>query len=232
MNIKLKIFARAAAVLLAAGSVAAVALRQNEISSLRAEQQSLMNGSQEADRLMQENQGLAELRQENEEVTKLRLENKDLPKLRNEVRQLRKQMDELAKLRAENERLSAQPAGNPNQAGRNVLGMVFPKESLRDMGLGMPMLTLQTFFAALSQGNVNRALECLVPEAAARLQALSEEDRHQKMLQYMAGFTGFQISDRSQPAPDEIVLRIDLPGTGATQQIRFKQIGNEWKMSP
>ena len=54
----------------------------------------------------------------------------------------------------------------------------------------------------------------------------------QKILQFMDGFTGYQITERSQPAPDEIVLRIDLPGTGATQQIHFKQIGNEWKISP
>ncbi len=231
MNTRVKLFVWGLLIVVVAGSMAAIVVKQNEVAALRAEQQMLLNDSQETDRLTRENSGIEKLRQENEEVAKLRVENKDLPKLRNEVRQLRKQLDEMAKLRAENQRLSAQPANSPNQTRSNVFEMVFQKDSLRDRGLGLPMLTLQTFFAALSHGNVDRALECLTPETAAKLQTASADDRRQKMLQLMDGFTGFQISERSQPAPDEIVLRVELPGTGATQQIYFKQIGNEWNIA-
>ncbi len=237
MNTKLKILMRVAAVLLAVGSVAAVVVRQNEISSLRAEQQTLLNDSQESERLARENQDVDRLRAENAEVAKLRLENKDLPKLRNQVRQLRKQVEEMAKLKADNERLANQPT-DALQPGRqvSVAKNQFAKESLRDVGMGAPVMTLQTYFAALSQGNVNRAAECLTPEAAAKLASVAKELNAQELLGIMNNFSGFEITGRNQPSADEIDLEVKLNITSASTEIqpgnfRFKLIDNQWKMS-
>jgi hypothetical protein len=239
MNTNLKVLMRTAAVLLAAGSIAAVAMRQNEISSLRAEQQALLNDSQEAERLALENQDIEKLRADNAEVAKLRLENKDLPKLRNQVRQLRKQVDEMAKLKADNERLANQPTDAP-QPGQQVSGAKnqFAKESLRDVGMGAPVMTLQTYFAALSQGNMNRAMECLTPEAAAKLASDATNHNAQQLLESMNNFNGYEIIGRNQPSADEIDLEVKLNITGASAgpgnsepgNFRFKLIDNQWKM--
>lgn len=226
MNSNIKFFVRILAVLLAIGSVAMVAVRQSELADLRAEQLTLLKDSQEADRLAIENREIDKLRADNEEVKKLRVENNDLPKLRNEVRKLRKQLDEMAALKAENERLMSQPVVVPPERAKNQ----FARENLRDVGMRLPIMTLQTFFAALNQGNVNRAMECLTPEAAAKLAA--EGQNGQQLLQLMNNFTGYQITDRNQPSPDEIDLQVQLTGTGAAQTVQFKLIGNEWKMSP
>ncbi|HZQ47405.1 MAG TPA: hypothetical protein VFC07_10365 [Verrucomicrobiae bacterium] len=233
MNTRVKLFVWGLLIVVVAGSLTAVVVRQGDIAALRAEHQNLLSDGQEAERLARENQDIATLRAQNEEVAKLRVENKDLPKLRNEVRQLRKQLEEMAKLRAENERLMAQPSNDAGQGQKNIMAANgFTKDSLRDVGMGLPILTLQTFFAALSQGNVNRATECLTPESAARLQAASKADGHLGLLQIMNGFTGYQITDRNQPSPDEIVLQVKLTGTGVTQDLHFKQVGNQWKMNP
>lgn len=236
MNTKLKFLMRIAAVLLAAGSVAAVAVRQNQIASLRAERQALLNDSQEAERLALENQDIDKLRADNAEVVKLRLENKDLPKLRNQVRQLRKQVDEMAKLKADNERLANQQIDVP-QPGQHVsvTKNQFAKGSLRDVGMGMPVMTLQTYFAALSRGDVNRAMECLMPEAAAKLASDAKNHNAQQLLEIMDSFNGYEITGRTQPSADEIDLEVKLNITGAPTEVqpgnfRFKLIDGQWKM--
>lgn len=236
MNTKLKVFMRTAAVLLAAGSVAAVAVRQNEISSLRAEQQALLNDSQEAERLVRDNQDIEKLRADNAEVAKLRLENKDLPKLRNQVRQLRKQVEEMAKLKADNERLAKQPTDAPEPGQQvSVAKNQFAKETLRDVGMGMPVMTLQTYFAALSRGDVNRAMECLTPEAAAKLASDAKNHNAQQLLEIMDSFNGYEITGRNQPSAEEIDLEVKVNITGAPVWVqpgnfRFKLIDGQWKM--
>lgn len=231
MNTRVKLFVWGLLIIAVAGSLAAVVRRQNDVAALRAEHQHLLSDGEEAERLARENQDIAILRAQNEELAKLHLENKDLPRLRNEVRQLRKQAAEMERLRAENQRLSASSVAAPTEVRRNVMQMEVTKESLQDKGLGIPMLTLQTYFAAMCQGNVKRTIECLTPEAATRLQSQPEETVRQQLLREANGFTGYRITERNMPSPDEIVLGIQLLSTGAAQQLHFKQVGNEWKIA-
>lgn len=218
---------------LLAGAIITVAARQNTASQLRAEHEELVKTGDEMARLKAENAQLESLRNENEEVQKLRLANKDLPKLRNDVRQLRRQVEEAEKLRSENERLKTAGAAMAADANpQRLLANTFTKESLRDVGFAAPRATLETFFFALSRGDVNRMLDCVTPDAAAKLRAQPEDQLRRSFSDLGVALLGYEVEDRSQPSPGEIDLNIRLNAIDQTRSMRFIQIQNEWKMAP
>lgn len=225
------IFRLLLALLLTAGAVV-VGLKQNAIATARAEHQALLGESEEARRLAEQNKDITRLREENEELMKLRQENKELPKLRNEVRQLRRQAAELNRLRAENKSLEAGPARIPDQGQyAGLLDDSFSRARLKNAGMMIPRATLLTYFWAKCAGDLQRFRDCLTPQAAAAFAAETDDSFRDKMNTEMAGFTGYQITDRTQDIVGEINLTVKLTATGETLQMRFILVGKDWKLA-
>lgn len=232
ISVGIKKFIQIGLLVLAIACLAAVVAKQNAIAKLRVEHETLAESGKEAERLAHENVELEKLRAENKEVAMLQLENKDLPKLRNDVRQLRRQMEEMAALRAENTRLKAIASGGANMQGAATLMNSFPRESLHDVGLGLPRNTLETYYAAICQGNEQRVLDCLTPKKAAS--SLRHESQFREDIAAKAGeFVGYEIIAREQPGSNEVVLHIRFTNKWRNlQAMRFTLIGNEWKIEP
>jgi hypothetical protein len=206
-------------------------LRQNTIAGLRAENQAVTISSQEAARLARENGMIARLREEDIEAQKLREENKDVLKLRNDAGQLREELAALSKPLASLATPEPQPA-SPEVASnlRLIQQNYFTKDTLSDQGFNIPRATIQTYYWAMREGDVKKAMECLTPSAQASWQSQSEDLLRQQMLETMRSFTGYNITGRTVPSPGEIILSIQLNGTGETQQMHFKLIDGQWKI--
>jgi hypothetical protein len=220
--------------LLVAGAVVCMSTRQGAVNEARAENEKMSGVSQEALQLLNENEQIEKLRAENQDVKRLQAANEELPRLRNEAMQLRHQMEALNKLRAENEdlanRLANRPVANSGdmrgQGQPQKMNFFFRPEALRDAGTRLPIATLRTFFWAASTGNTQRVRDCFAPEIMANV---SDAEVQEGATRLTAGFTGYEVTDRKESG-DEIDLTVKLPATGQTQEMRFKNVGGEWKI--
>jgi hypothetical protein len=220
-----------------ASAVVFIVNQQSAIAKVRAENDDLAKANEEAAQLEAENGQIGALRNENAEVKRLREANVDLPGLRNQVMQLRRQVEAMEKLKAENAALAAQqksPGAGTNLEDRGerrkqMMGSVFRREDLADVGTGFPRATLQTFMWAMSNGNIQRMRDCLTLEAAAGLANVPDDSLRQEASRMAEGFTGYEIVGRKD-SPDEIDLEIKLSATGQTQEMRFKNLGTDWKL--
>jgi len=224
------------AVLLAGGAVTAV-LKQNAIARLRTDNQPLVEQGREAERLARENQDIPRLLQAVTEADKHQADNAELLRLRNEATQLRGQATELAALQAENQRLVAQgkrivvPSNRQEAA---ALPDFVPKASLRDTGLASPEATIQTFLWSMSQGDINRLQQCVLPGGLPP-EAFSESNR-KDMLKTGQSLVGFRITERKDISPEEVLLGVFVIGMSSAEEgevapMTLKRIGNEWKMT-
>jgi hypothetical protein len=230
MNARVKMTAGALALLLA-GAVAVVAMQYNSIAQLRDENQALMKDADEAQELAKENAEIPQLRGQAAEVEKLRAENRELPGLRSQAGQLRRQAADLDKLRAENQRLQAQLKSGTAPGEAAALPPDFiTRDALRDMGQTTPENTMQTFFWAMSTGNVQRAAQCSVNGAdmLARMPDLGAEGKD--MVKETSAFPGFRIAEKTNLAPDEVQLGIQSKPGGVVAPVKFKFDGGEWKI--
>jgi hypothetical protein len=230
MNAKVKLTAGAMTLLLA-GAVAVVAMQHNSIVGLRDENQMLMKDADEARELAKENAEVPQLRSQGAEIAKLQEENRELPGLRSQAGQLRRQAADLEKLRAENQRLQAQLKSGTTQGGAAGLPLDFiTRDALRDMGQATPENTMQTFFWAMSTGNVQRAAQCSVNGAdmLARMPDLEAEAKD--MVKQASAFPGFRIAEKTNLAPDEVQLGIEAKPGGVVAPVKFKFDSGQWKI--
>lgn len=220
----------AAFAVLAVGCVILIIQNNGAISRLRAEQRTLSAQSQEARQLEQQSNDIAQLRGQVEGVEQLRAENADLPKLRNEVTQLRKQTNDTILLRAENQRLQAEAKNLAAPA--SPAAPFVPKAMLKDVGLGSPEATLQTFLWASDQGNAGRIIDCIGEGFGVDTNVAAQMSQH---LKNASQFQGYQIMETREIPPDGMALLVRAPGLNPTQDsspIYLKRIGNEWKIIP
>jgi|SRR5579872_546799 len=234
MKISLKSSLRLLLAVVLAGIVVTAALRQNAIARLRVENQALSNESAEAQQLARENGEISRLRQENQEVENLRGENAALPRLRNEVRQLRRQADELANLRAENHRLLAQQKTDAGQGGPlKALEGFIGKSSLSNAGFGSPEATVQTFFWAMSQADLQRMGECVTKAPQQEFHAETAENIRRSLRDKMDEFPGFWVTGKKIISAYEVVFGIRLPhdaNPSSSQLMHLKLVEGEWKI--
>ena len=206
---------------------------QSAIKDARTEQQELSKAAADAGATAESKDGSLPAGA-NDEVLRLREANKDLPKLRNEVRQLRRQAEEMAKLSADNERLKNAPKQGVRQYPPDFVRRV----ALVDKGLATPEATIQTFFWAMTQGNVSRMKDCMSAEEAAKLPQQSDEKIGEEAAQAAKAIPGFRIAEKRDLSPDEVEMKIEvMPGVdgdigadGTDQPIKLKRVGNEWKV--
>ena len=224
----MKIIVRLIFILLLAGAVAGVVLEQNAIGAARAEQQVLRSEAEEARRLTEQNKDIAKLREEHEELERLRLANSDLPKLRNQVRQLRRQAEELSKLKVENQGLQQQQQ-NVAQGVTNSLPPNFiRREALRNAGFGTPEATVQTYFWAMCQGNIERMHDCTMEGREGMNQDQEWERKH--VADEMKGFAGFSIIGRQDLSPGMVELELQSSAGGVKMPLKLRLMADGWKI--
>jgi len=223
---------RGSLLLLLAGGIAVVAMKQSAIATLRAEHQTLLNDSQQAQQLAKENAGISSLQPDAAEAEKLRVENQDLPRLRNEVGQLRKQTADLDKLRADHERLLAKVnTGQSSQSTAPALPADYiSRDALRDVGLSSPENTMQTFFWAMSTGNMKRLMQCSANDQNQPRSDAELEAQGQDLAKQFTAFPGYRVAEKTNLAPDEVQLGIQASPGGVVAPIKFKFDGGQWKL--
>jgi cell division protein FtsB len=224
---------------LLAGVVATAVMQRKSISSMRSANADLQRQNEEAAQLTGENADLTKLRAVNQEVSALIESNKDLPRLRNEVRQLRQAKSEIEKLRAENARLAAAANFGTNSARPRLAEMegYVAKEAWVNAGFATPEATIQTFFWAAQQGNLQRMAECMTPASRRGFEMEFEgktDEQRTKMfeegLAKLLRIGGYRIAERQQTSESEIVLGIQAAAGGRAIQFGVYRIGSEWKL--
>jgi hypothetical protein len=201
-----------------------VASKQNTIAELRSEQQVLTSEIEEARQLSEQNAGIVRLRAENVEVMRLGKENEDLPRLRNQARQLRRASDEMTKLQAENARLQEVINAPHPVAGQPALPGFVSRTALMDAGTSTPEATVQTFFWAACNGNVQR-LSQLTVEAIP-----PPENQEGEVAKAMKDFPGFSIAGREVISPDEVQLSLQSSPGSDPFPMKLKRVGGDWKL--
>jgi hypothetical protein len=213
------------AVALLAGGVVMATFQHKEISDLRAGRETLEEQGREAERLAQENREISRKLRENPATETAGRDHEELLRLRNEATQLPRQVEDLKRLRDENERLLAQ--GKPPAD-------FFPKASLRDVGQATPEDTVQTYFWAVTQGDIDRMAQCLETGNQTLPQTRTESARRE--VQAMAeDLQGFRITEKRMVAEDVIAMavaaiRAPSRSNAPVDAIFLKRLGSEWKI--
>ena len=136
----------------------------------------------------------------------------------------------MAALKAENERLAAGNANARQTPTGQFAPMEFKRDQLRDRGLAMPIYTLETFFAAMRDGNIGRMRACATVETMAVLQGTSEAELREMAERQMRDFTGYKVTDRSEVSADEVVLLVQMLSVEMSEEVRFRRVNGEWRL--
>ncbi len=169
------------------------------------------------------------------EAKTLRDSIRDLPRLRNEIRQLRGQKADLQRIQGENARLLAQlnttnqitPRPPPTAEQGFVLNNTWAYA-----GFAAPEATVQTFFWAIRQQDLQTALACLTAEAAEQTGLLrsQQEEIFKHMADSFGGIQGYRISNAEQSSADKIKMDIQAAVNGQALTLSLRHIGQEWKI--
>jgi hypothetical protein len=174
-----------------------------------------------------------------QEVTALREETKELPKLRNEVSQFRATQIELTKARAENARLLEAKRTGLSIPREAPPGFIL-KEQLKNAGFATPEAAVQTFFWAMSQGDLGTMLQALSagsedkkhienspPEERAELELKVKADRNRNP---MNNFRDFAVRQKEVISDTAVVLYVGSSPSTKTTKIQMEQNGGEWRL--
>ena len=167
---------------------------------------------------------------------------RELLRLRGEAGVLREQRQELETLREENRRvraalesrLKAQSAG---AAGTAATADYWPRDSWAFAGYASPEAALQTFFWAVSTGELETALSGTTGEiqemGEKEKEGKSEGEASAKAIADFATYKSVDVLDREVQADDAVVLNIAVVDKKRTitAKVLMKKIDNDWKFS-
>ena len=221
-----------------AGSLTVLTLQRTSIATVRHQNEALSGQQEEAARLSQENESIPGLKAENAPGQSLRDANLELLKLRNEVRQLRAQAAEPDRLRGENQALTAAIASLVQGKVPRLADMdgYVAKESWSNAGFASPEATLQSFFWAVREGQLQQIAECLSPADKKGFEEGFKNKPPADVTAELAGLTrmgGYRIADRTVVAGDDesVVLAVQAAASGAALKMTLKRFGSEWKIT-
>jgi len=220
--------AKVAGALALVGGVAAVVAQREALGKAKADQRELAQQAESAQRLRVENEELAGARATNEEIKRLRVNERELARLRNEVEQWRARAAEAEKMRAENERLAAlekqaAEAGQTNAPPANFL----PRTQMADAGLATPEAAVETYFYAMSRGDVARLQRCQVEHWEIPPDQL--ESQSNSLIQQFANFPGFFITEETTVGTNQVDISVQAVAGGQVFPVHLQRVGNEWK---
>ena len=219
--------------------VATFVWERNAVAKLREQNKSLRSSKEEADRLDAENGELAKLH-EDTTATGASAERSELLRLRNEARRLRSQKQEADRLRGENERLAANlNSGSTTPSKLSEMEGYVGKETWANVGLTTPESAAQSFFWAVSTGNLDQLVACFAPEAGEEISVMRRQIQ-QRPEEFRKSFfsesnpfrkvNGYRIAERTSLAEDRIRVGIQVAANGAVLPLTLRRVGNEWKI--
>lgn len=225
MSTKLQITAGFLAALL----LVAVWLQRQRLQVARAEQQSV------AAEPTQPATPLKDL----DEIEGLREQTRELPRSRNEVRQLRSQTNALAKAQVELQRLLAElarmtnaPPAPPTPEQGFVMNNLWA-----NAGLSTPESTIQTYFWALRQRDVETLAACLEArelEESGLLDRATGQWRSEglePLFDLFGAVPGFRIVEVQSSAEDKVRVQVQAAVNGEAISFSLTRISHEWKLS-
>jgi RNA polymerase sigma factor (sigma-70 family) len=159
---------------------------------------------------------------------------RELLRLRGEVGQLRNRKAELEQLRAETRQFRSAAVSRPAPPG-DAAQDYFPKESWAFAGYADPESTFQSLAWAMSKGDLKTMLAGVSPEERARMEKEFEGKSESEILAAVGAdvekIKGFRILKKEMLSESEVMLTVFSDGKDETAKLRFRRIGNEWKMA-
>ncbi len=213
--------------------------QHHQVNALRIENENLAQAAKESEQLRKDSETLSTLsipQDASAEIARLREENRDLLRLRNEVRQLRERKPEFDRLRDEHERLRVLAKTNVASSARGAMQPIsIAKEDFCNQGFLTPEATVQTFFWARREHNLQRLSDCLLPERWKTIREGVIEGDHFRpyLVEQFARTEGIEILARRDLANDTVQLGVqirmhEVPGRKVA--LTLKLIGSEWKL--
>jgi RNA polymerase sigma factor (sigma-70 family) len=102
-------------------------------------------------------------------------------------------------------------------------------------GYRSPEETLRTMLGAMADGDSDAYLACCAPEERARREKAwagrSKDDLSAKGKKELASVTAIKILDQTNISASDLVLTIQLEGTGDVKKMQFSKLGDEWKIA-
>ncbi|MEP6662102.1 MAG: hypothetical protein ABJC04_00435 [Verrucomicrobiota bacterium] len=220
------------------------ARNRSAIAKATVENETLSTATLEAKRFAVENQEILRLKELNVEADKLRDANRELPKLRNEIRLLRDRAKEWKTVNEENERLKNAKINSVSSGTAPARPAGFlDKSELRDVGLNSPEATVQTYFWAMTQGNIPRLYECSERKRAVfvspdgvpfthrgEITPEEAEKTRKEVIKEIKNFHGYGISEKKTISDDVVEVGLQSVNGGGVMKMTLKRIDGVWKV--
>jgi hypothetical protein len=159
---------------------------------------------------------------------------RELLQLRAEVARLSQQQRELSGVRPENERLRLQLEDRrTNSAARKGIGAGYVRRSdAKWLGYGTPEDTIQSFFWAMQNHDLEKIFEAFTPEVAARgKEEIAKSGRStEEIFNDKELPPAFRITGRQENGDGSVQLNVEITPDVPGQAFLFRQIGGQWKL--
>lgn len=159
-------------------------------------------------------------------------ETRELMKLRNEVTRLRQRKKELEAVRAENEKLRAQlTTASTNLAPSQVRmppGYILRRDA-QFQGFQTPEATLQSFFWALANRDINVLAQAMGGDAYREIMAEIQRDGEEAVWKGAGSLPGFVVTKSESRSDYEKELLLELM-PGEEFRVLTRKEGQQWKL--
>jgi len=179
------------------------------------------------------------------ELARLRSEAEQLPKLRGELTHLRGTTGEVARLQHEVQRLAAEnqqlriapsPTAEAAAPPPATAAVRVARERFAFAGYGTPEASLLSIIWAMSQGDLKAVLAGTTPEMQARSQNdwanKTEQQITEELKRESQKLMGFQVLKSELTEDGATTITVFMDGENKSKKIKFRRVGEEWKMSP
>ena len=160
----------------------------------------------------------------------------ELARLRNEVRQLREQQAAANALKAQNLQLTNAIAALPPSPRLAEMPGFQDKAAWKNVGHLTPEQSVQTFFWAVREGDLEQLLRCSGDQEAKQMQSMLARDQEKgrqqflKELQTMTNIPGYRIAEQEIRPDGSVILSLQVAAGGEILDMVLVQVGSEWKL--
>ena len=201
-------------------------------------------------------EGIGSLQQKAGELPRLRAENKRLSNLvartggtqslsPDQSRELLRLRAEAGRLRRENREVRAALSTPDNASGSKTSSEAdapeeHPRESWTFAGRATPEAALESYYWAISNGDLGTLQAAMSPEGWKQLQdELKEEQEAQRetgadvaavFSKHFSKLKGFHILSRDTISETDVSFKVAYSGMAGATSHRFRKVGDEWKM--
>ena len=155
----------------------------------------------------------------------------ELLRLRGEATRLRERVRGLSGLRVENEKLRAgvKAAGQPG-AGPGLPAGYVRRRDAQFAGYGSPEATLRSLLWAIEHQDTNSLLAAFDAEHSQGMRDALAREGAEEFWKETGVIPGCRIVATEQVADDEVDLKVEFAPGDTPQSMRFKRVGDDWKL--